>query len=117
MYLRGIFDSMEALESQQIGEYVDTLTPNDIKKIELLIRRMDMLTRYLQYKRDELLLEANKSEDELLTVAEVAKLTKLSKPTIYKMIEKKELKAIEFGDKKQKRIWKSELGRVNKSSE
>ena len=61
---------------------------------------------------------AEKERDVLLTVEEAADFIKVSKPTIYEFINSGELPYLEYGQRKQKRIWKSDLvnlGATNKS--
>lgn len=52
---------------------------------------------------------AEKEKDVLLTVEEAADFIKVSKPTIYDFINSGELPYLEYGERKQKRIWKSNL--------
>jgi excisionase family DNA binding protein len=86
---------------------------NDINEIETMIRKMKNLTFMLEYKREELIRKSKRrrDEDEIMTVEEFAKLVKLSKPTVYKLIKKGLLLATPWGDKGQLRIWRSELER------
>lgn len=50
-----------------------------------------------------------KEKDVLLTVEEAADLIKVSRPTIYEFINSGDLPYLEYGERKQKRIWKSDL--------
>jgi len=53
--------------------------------------------------------EKRVEKDVLLTVEEAANFIKVSKPTIYELINSGDLPCLEFGQRKQKRIWKSDL--------
>jgi len=92
-------DSMENIESKSDAfEYLKRQIQNVLSLFPLLESQC-----YSEERKQE------KENDCLLTVEEAAEFIKVSRPTVYDLINSGDLPCYEFGQRKQKRIWKSDL--------